>query len=86
MYKTLADIDGMHCGMCEAQLQDAIRNHLPVEKVKANAGAHSLTIIAERAFNQAELQKVLDPIGYRVLGATSEPYEKTKRKKFLGLF
>lgn len=86
MYKTIADIDGMSCGMCEAHVQDAIRKSLPVHKAKANVGTHSLEIIADQAYDQAALKKVLDPTGYRVLAVSSEPYEKTKRKKFLGLF
>lgn len=79
MYKTIADIDGMSCGMCEAHVQDAIRKALDVQKVKANKGSGTLEIIAETAYDEADLKKVLDPTGYRVLSAASEPYEKKKR-------
>lgn len=36
MIKTIVKIDGMMCGMCEAHVNDAIRNHFEVKKVKVS--------------------------------------------------
>ena len=36
MVKTILDIDGMMCGMCESHMNDAIRNAFEVEKVTSS--------------------------------------------------
>lgn len=34
MIQTTVKINGMMCGMCESHVNDAIRNHFQVKKVK----------------------------------------------------
>ena len=71
MVKTTVSIDGMMCGMCEAHVSDAFRNHLPVKKVTAS---HSK--------GQA-VEKALEGTGYEVTDIRQEPYEK---KGLFGFF
>ena len=37
MTKTILSIEGMQCGMCEAHVNDAIRNNFAVKKVTSAA-------------------------------------------------
>ena len=32
MYRTVVDVDGMMCGMCESHVNDAVRNSFKVKK------------------------------------------------------
>ena len=36
MTKTILSIEGMQCGMCEAHVNDAIRNNFAVKKVTSS--------------------------------------------------
>lgn len=81
MIKTTAKIDGMMCGMCEAHVNDAVRAKLDVKKVTSSHSKGETVIVAQEAVSEAELADALASTGYRVLGVTSEPYEK---KGFFG--
>ena len=76
MYKTVAIIDGMMCGNCEAHVNDAIRAALSVDKVKSSHSKGETTIIADAAFSEDEVKAALAETGYAVLGVESAPYEK----------
>lgn len=79
MVKTTAHIDGMACGMCESHVCDAVRNtfsNITLKKVKASAKKGELEIIADEAIDFDALKLAIDPTGYTVLDAASEPYEK----------
>ena len=76
MIKTTLTIDGMMCSMCEAHVNDAVRDALQVKSVKSSHKKGTTEIISEQA---PDLQTVKDAIaktGYRVLDMKSEPYEK----------
>ena len=47
MVKITVGIDGMMCGMCEAHINDAIRNNFKVTKVSASHKTNSAEIISE---------------------------------------
>ena len=51
MIKTTATIEGMHCGMCETHVNDAIRKAFPVKKVKSSAKKSTTEIVSEEDFN-----------------------------------
>ena len=38
MFRTIVDIDGMMCGMCESHVNDAVRNNFKVKKVSSSHG------------------------------------------------
>ena len=75
MYKTTAKIDGMACSMCEAHVNETVRRAFPVKKVTSSQKGECV-ILAEEPVGQAELAAALDPTGYKVLSAESEPYRK----------
>lgn len=76
MYKTTAQIDGMACSMCEAHVNDTVRRAFRVRKVTSSHKKGECVILAEEPLGQAELAAALDPTGYKVLSAESEPYRK----------
>ena len=76
MVKTIMKIDGMMCNMCESHVNDAIRNAVKVKKVESSHSKGETEIISEDALDEAKLREVVEKDGYKVLGITSEPYEK----------
>ena len=81
MYKTTAKIDGMACSMCEAHVNDTVRRAFRVKKVTSSHKKGECVILAEEPLGQAELAAALDPTGYRVLSAESEPSRRPCKRK-----
>ena len=78
MVKIKLGIDGMMCGMCEAHMNDAIRNNFKVIKVSSSHKKNSVEIISEDVIPEEELAKVAEQTGYKLTSYDSEPYEKKK--------
>jgi len=76
MYKTIVDIEGMVCSMCEAHINDAIRKAFDVKKVSSSHKKKQAEIISEQMIDKASLRTVIDETGYKVLSVQTEPYEK----------
>ena len=83
MFKTTLKIDGMMCGMCEAHVNEAIRNALPsAKKVTSSHTKGESSFITETEPDKVTLKEVIDKTGYTVMNVEIQPYTK----KFLGLF
>ena len=78
MYKTTAKIDGMMCGMCEAHINDAIRQAFAVKKVTSSQSKKESVILSEEKLDEKRLREVIDDTGYELLSVTDEPYEKKR--------
>lgn len=65
MVETDVEIDGMHCGMCEAHINDAIRK-LHVSKVSSSWQTGKVIILARHPVTAADLHSVIDPLGYTI--------------------
>ncbi len=76
MFKTTAKIDGMMCSMCESHVNDALRKAFDSAKVSASHTKGEASVISEKEISEAEFQAALKDTGYKVLGVSSEPYEK----------
>lgn len=76
MYKITADVEGMACGMCEAHINDAVRNAFKVKKVTSSHTKKQTVIIADNDITEQELKDVIAKAGYDVISVTSESYEK----------
>lgn len=76
MVKTILRIDGMMCGMCEAHINDCIRNNFKVKKVTTSHAKNQSVIISERELDKEALKSAIDATGYQLLEISSEPYEK----------
>ena len=80
MNKYILRVDGMRCGMCEAHVEEVIRNNIKVKKIRASHIKNEVTIICEDELNLDDFKKILDPTGYKILSI-----EKLKaEKKILG--
>lgn len=69
-------IDGMACGMCEAHVNEAVRNAASVKKVTSSHKKGETEIIVEAPVDTEVLKKAVEGCGYRVLDISSQPYEK----------
>lgn len=76
MVKITMGIDGMACGMCEAHVNEAVRNAFPVKKVTSSHTKKETVILAEREIPEPELKKVVAEAGYDVTSVKWESYEK----------
>ena len=76
MVKTIVGIEGMACGMCEAHVNEAVRNAFQVKKVTSSHAKKQTVIIAEKEIPEQELKNVVAKTGYNVVSVISEPYEK----------
>ena len=59
MVKITAGIDGMACGMCEAHINEAVRNAFPVKKVTSSHTRKETVILAEREIPERRFAKSL---------------------------
>lgn len=83
MFKTVMKIDGMMCPMCEAHINDAIRNAAKVKKVNSSHKKGIAEIISETAPDENALKNAVEKTGYKVIGYESGEYEK---KGIMSLF
>ena len=80
MIKTTLRIDGMMCSMCEAHINDAVRNSFKVKKVNSSHKKGITEIISETAVNFEELKAVIEKTGYKLISC--EGIEEIKKKSF----
>ena len=80
MIKTTLRIDGMMCSMCEAHINDAVRNSFKVKKVTSSHKKGITEIISETAVNFEELKAVIEKTGYKLISC--EGIEEVKKKSF----
>ncbi len=76
MIKITVGIEGMACGMCEAHINDAVRQAFSAKKVTSSHTKKQTIIITENDISEQELKKVIGNTGYEVVSVSSEPYEK----------
>ena len=76
MVKITLGIEGMACGMCEAHINEAVRNTFQVKKVTSSHTKKQTVIIAEQDIPEQELKSVIAKAGYDAVSVYSEPYEK----------
>lgn len=76
MFKITVGVEGMACGMCEAHINEAVRNAFHVKKVTSSHAKKQTIIIAEKDIGEEELKNVIAKTGYEVVSVSSELYEK----------
>lgn len=60
-------VDGMACSMCEAHVNDCIRNNFKVKKVKSNHKSGEVLIESVEPLDKTLLKDIIDKTGYIVL-------------------
>ncbi len=76
MVKITVGIEGMACGMCEAHINEAVRNAFQVKKVTSSHTKKQTVILAETDIPEQELKNVVAKAGYDAVSVSSELYEK----------
>lgn len=76
MIKITVGVEGMACGMCEAHINDAVRQNFSVKKVTSSHTKKQTVIIAENDISEQDLKNAISKAGYDVVSVSSEPYEK----------
>lgn len=76
MVKTVVEVVGMSCGMCESHINDAVRNAFRVRKVTSSRAKQKTEILSDMPLDEAALQSVINGLGYRALAVHSETCER----------
>ena len=76
MVKIVMGVEGMACGMCEAHINEAVRNAFRVKKVTSSHTKKQTVILAEQDIPEQELKDTVAKAGYDVVSVSSEAYEK----------
>jgi len=76
MFRIILGVEGMACGMCEAHINDAIRNAFTVKKVTSSHAKKQTVIISPSELPEEELRSAIKAAGYEVVSVSCEPYEK----------
>lgn len=76
MFETIIKVDGMACGMCDAHVNDAVRNAMRVKKVSSSHTKGETVIISEEEPDKDALSAAINATGYEVRGISVQPYEK----------
>lgn len=82
MIKTILEIEGMACGMCESHINDAVRRAFDIKKVTSSHTKGKTEILSEQALEEEKLRTVIGDTGYEVIAVKSEPYEKKSFRFF----
>ncbi len=69
-------VEGMQCGMCEAHVNDAVRQAFPVKKVTSSHTKNQTIILSNNEMDEEAIRGVIEGTGYKVLSVSSEPYKK----------
>ena len=67
LYLITVNIDGMYCGMCEAHVNEALRNGLNIKKVHSDSKKGEAVIVSKLPYSKEKIKELLDPTGYKVL-------------------
>ena len=76
MYKTIAKVDGMRCGMCESHVNDVVRRNFDVKRVNASHARGEVVIVSEQPVDEQKLRFAVGEQGYVVGTVTSEEYKQ----------
>ena len=72
MTKIILGVEGMMCPMCEAHVNDAIRNNFDVKKVKSSHKKNETVITAKEPIDEDKLRKIIDETGYKLTSYNCE--------------
>ena len=84
MIETTIKIDGMMCDMCEAHVNQAIRNTVKIKKVSSSHKKGQAVILSEEPVDLEKVGKALGEFGYKILSTDTTDVEK--KSFFQGIF
>lgn len=83
MKKIILNIEGMHCPMCEAHINEALTKAFGVKKVSSSHKNNQTIILSDKNISNDDIKKVIDGIGYDLKGIKHETVEKKGFFSFL---
>lgn len=76
MTQITIQVEGMMCPMCEAHVNDAIRDRFAIEKVTSSHKKKETVVLTNVQIEDESLRAIITAMGYKVGEITREPYEK----------
>jgi copper chaperone CopZ len=76
MKEVILKVEGMHCGECEAKVNDLVRKAINVKSVKSNRKQNQTTIVLEDDVDYEPALKAVNEFGYKAEFVSEGPYEK----------
>ena len=76
MTQITIQVEGMKCPMCEAHVNDAIRDRFAVEKVTSSHKKNETVILTEMPIEDESLRGVISALGFTVGTIARDTYEK----------
>ena len=76
MEKITVEVRGMICGMCEAHINDGVRNAFKVKKVTSSRSKNQTVILTEEDIPDEKLKEIITKAGYEAGGIKREKYER----------
>ena len=79
MYQTTVKVDGLACGMCEGNVEDAILRAFPrAEKVDVSHSMGEVRFLTEERPDERILRRAIRQTGFTFIFCESTPYEHRK--------
>lgn len=78
MFQYTIGVEGMACGMCEAHINQAVRNAFQVKKVTSSHTRRQTVILTEQEIQEQDLKSVVAGAGYEAVSISREPYGKKR--------
>lgn len=79
MYQTTVRIDGLACGMCEGNVEDAILRAYPqADDVISSHSMGQVSFLTEDLPDEKILRRTIRQTGYTFVSCESVPYEKKR--------
>ena len=72
MTKTILQIDGMMCGMCEAHINQALRSVFAVRKIKTSHKKGVSEILSDEPLDTDKLKRTIQETGYILKSVRTE--------------
>ncbi len=72
MIKTTLKIEGMKCKMCEAHVNDMIKQSFDVKKVRSSAKDGETVVVSEKALDAEKLGSQIEELGFKLVSVSSE--------------
>lgn len=75
MFKIVAKVEGMKCGMCEKHVDEAIKEAFFVKKVNSSHENNETVITSKEDLDLDRIKAVITEAGYTVLDIKKESYK-----------
>ncbi len=79
MFQTMVKVDGLACGMCEGNVEDAILRAYPqARKVEVSHSMGEVRFLTEEPPEENTLRRAIWETGFSFVSCDTVPYEKKR--------